>query len=97
MLTVAQAVWITNLNTYSDTASSHKESLDVLRGNGDFVHYVTSVALQKVEQMSDKGTCDGSASLDKSKVVRQIYTLARWVNRTAQQDEKLDEPQVLVI
>ncbi|XP_041370521.1 Fanconi anemia group I protein-like [Gigantopelta aegis] len=61
----------------SDTVSDQKESLDVLRGNADFVQYVTSVALQKVEQISEKGTCDGCANINKNTVIRQIYVLAR--------------------
>ncbi|XP_048249251.1 Fanconi anemia group I protein-like isoform X2 [Haliotis rufescens] len=61
----------------SDTSTVHGDSLAVLRGCPEFLQYITSVALQKVQQIADKGTCDGAAGIGKERLLSHCYSLAR--------------------
>lgn len=61
---------------FSDETPSHKESLEHLRVNSDFVGYIVLVALQKLQQLVDKGTCD-ETNCSPQKVFEYCCTLAR--------------------
>jgi Fanconi anemia group I protein len=45
---------------YSDSTPSHQQSLSVLRENQQFTQYIVSLAVLKVHQIQDFGTCDGA-------------------------------------
>ncbi|XP_025095765.1 Fanconi anemia group I protein-like isoform X2 [Pomacea canaliculata] len=61
---------------FNDETPSHKESLEHLRVNSDFVGYIVLVALQKLQQLVDKGTCD-ETNCSPQKVFEYCCTLAR--------------------
>lgn len=59
----------------NDTAPSHQESVQVLRDNMEFRKYVMGVALQKIQQIQDKGVCDGMEVGDSNKIRQLICSL----------------------
>lgn len=62
----------------SDEAPSHRESVEVLNSNADLTAHFMAVALQKLQQVADKGTCDG-ANCSKDKLFQHCCTLGRFV------------------
>eukprot|EP00057_Strongylocentrotus_purpuratus_P022740 XP_011677214.1 PREDICTED: Fanconi anemia group I protein [Strongylocentrotus purpuratus] len=62
---------------YSDEMPSHQEGLDLLRENTDFCRYVVSTAVQKLEQMKEKGQCDGPQGTHPDKLYQHCCTIAR--------------------
>lgn len=42
-----------------DSAQSREEALSVFRSNAEFVRYVVSVAVQKIQQLEETGHTDG--------------------------------------
>ena len=64
---------------FSDDVPRHQESARLLRENVDFTRYVVAVALQKIQQIADRGTCDGAEGADQKKIFAYISQLARSV------------------
>ena len=57
---------------------AHQEGIDLLRENADFCRYVVSSALQKVEQMREKGQCDGPQGTHRERLYQHLSTIARY-------------------
>ena len=68
--------WFSHLY-FSDDVPRHQESARLLRENVDFTRYVVAVALQKIQQIADRGTCDGAEGADQKKIFAYISQLAR--------------------
>jgi hypothetical protein len=60
-------------------APSDRDNLTGLREDLEFFTYVLNVAHQKVHQIQDKGSCDGPEGKEKSKLIKYICQLGRWV------------------
>ena len=60
----------------SDENPEHREGVQQLRANVEFGAHVVAVALQKLQQMVDKGTCDG-AGCGQDKLFTHCCTLGR--------------------
>lgn len=61
----------------SETAPSLTENLKILREDVDFRRHIVNVALQKIQQVQEKGACDGAEGGDKNKVLQHLITLAK--------------------
>ncbi|XP_070212059.1 Fanconi anemia group I protein-like [Littorina saxatilis] len=61
---------------FGDETPDHKEGVELLQGNPDFGSHVVAVALQKLQQVADKGTCDG-ANCSPKKCFTLCCTLGR--------------------
>ncbi|XP_055955282.1 Fanconi anemia group I protein [Patella vulgata] len=61
----------------TDFSAKHKTAYDVLRTNLDFMKHIVTTAVNKLHQYSDKGVCDGSAGLDKSKLMNHCCQLGK--------------------
>ncbi|XP_071497957.1 Fanconi anemia group I protein-like [Diadema antillarum] len=62
---------------YSDEIPAHQEGIDLLRKNADFCRYVVSAAVQKMEQMKEKGECEGPQGTQPSRLYQHCCTIAR--------------------
>ncbi|KAM9375874.1 Fanconi anemia group I protein [Pholidichthys leucotaenia] len=64
--------FISNLITvlFRDNTQSREEALSVLRLNGDFVRYVLSVVVQKIQQLEETGHTDGPDGQNADKIFR---------------------------
>ena len=60
----------------SDENPEHREGVEQLRANVEFGAHVVAVALQKLQQIVDKGTCDG-AGCGQDKLFTHCCTLGR--------------------
>ncbi len=49
----------------------------VLKENGDFMLYVITVAMQKIQQISDIGTCDGPDGHNQKKLFAYMAQISR--------------------
>lgn len=65
------------LESRSETAPSLTENLKILREDIDFRRHIVNVALQKIQQVQEKGACDGAEGGDKNKVLQHLITLAK--------------------
>lgn len=65
------------LESHSETAPSLTENLKILREDTDFRRHIVNVALQKIQQVQEKGACDGAEGGDKNKVLQHLITLAK--------------------
>ncbi|XP_022096600.1 Fanconi anemia group I protein-like [Acanthaster planci] len=63
---------------FSDDAPDHQECLDMLREKPDFVRYVVSIAVQKIQQLGDKGHCDGPEGSN----LEKLYSLCCSISKT---------------
>ncbi|XP_076434906.1 Fanconi anemia group I protein-like [Babylonia areolata] len=61
---------------FSDESPDRREGVEVLRGSEDFGGHVVAVAIQKLQQVVDKGTCDG-ANCGSEKLFTHCCTLGR--------------------
>ncbi|XP_077992604.1 Fanconi anemia group I protein-like [Glandiceps talaboti] len=62
---------------FIDDIPSHQESLTVLRENQDFLRLIVNVSLQKIQQIHDKGQCDGPGGENRDKIYKYCTTMAR--------------------
>nr|XP_054766661.1 Fanconi anemia group I protein-like [Lytechinus pictus] len=62
---------------YSDEMPAHQEGLELLRENADFCRYVISTAVQKLEQMKEKGQCDGPQGTHPDRLYQHCCTISR--------------------
>ncbi|XP_070540770.1 Fanconi anemia group I protein-like [Ptychodera flava] len=62
---------------FCDSVPGHQESLKSFREDQDFVRYIVNVSLQKIQQINDKGQCDGPEGCDKDRIYRYCTTMAR--------------------
>ncbi|KAK2176099.1 hypothetical protein NP493_683g02030 [Ridgeia piscesae] len=60
-----------------DDLPAHQRCLDVLRQNSCFMRYIVNVALQKVQQVSDRGSCDGPGGSDGEKLFKYVTSISR--------------------
>ena len=67
-------IWVFTL--CSDENPEHREGVEQLRANVEFGAHVVAVALQKLQQIVDKGTCDG-AGCGQDKLFTHCCTLGR--------------------
>ncbi|XP_060066716.1 Fanconi anemia group I protein-like [Ylistrum balloti] len=75
----------------NDTALSHQESVQTLRDNMDFRKYVMGVALQKIQQVQDKGVCDGLEASDSNKIRHLICSLGSTFLKHYSENQKPSE------
>lgn len=64
-----------------DNTQSKEEALSVLRSSGEFVRYVVSVALQKIQQLEDTGHTDGPDGQNRDRTFQflcEMTRLDRW-------------------
>ena len=66
------------VSCFSDEIPSHQESVRQMRENVEFTRYVVTVALQKIQQITDRGQCDGAEGHDQKKIFAYISQLARY-------------------
>ena len=62
---------------FSDTIPSHQEALKTLRANVEFTKFIVSVAVQKLQQVNERGVCDGAEGQDKAKVFKYCCQITR--------------------
>ena len=62
---------------FRDDVPGEQESVDMLRQNTDFLKYILNVILQKLQQIQEKGQCDGAESKDKTKLFKYCCTMGR--------------------
>ncbi|XP_038070700.1 Fanconi anemia group I protein-like isoform X2 [Patiria miniata] len=62
---------------FTDDNPDNQECLAVLREQSDFVRYVVGTAIQKVQQLNDKGHCDGPAGTNQEKLYRFCCLVSR--------------------
>ncbi|XP_036431780.1 Fanconi anemia group I protein [Colossoma macropomum] len=60
---------------FRDSAQSHEESLSVLRSSGEFMRYIVSVALQKVQQLEETGHTDGPEGQNPDKTFHYLCNI----------------------
>ena len=60
-------------------SESEEESVETLRQSTDFLKYMLGVAIQKLQQIQDKGQCDGAEGKDKTKIFKYCCTIGRLV------------------
>ncbi|XP_012588192.1 PREDICTED: Fanconi anemia group I protein isoform X2 [Condylura cristata] len=60
-----------------DSVQSHEESLSVLRSSAEFLRYVVSVALQKVQQLTETGRVSGPDGQNPEKVFQYLCGITR--------------------
>ncbi|CAH1782677.1 unnamed protein product [Owenia fusiformis] len=61
----------------NDEMPDRQESLAILRNSPDFTHHLLSVGVQKLQQISDKGTPDEAEDVTHKKLLEYVTTLAR--------------------
>ncbi|XP_062998739.1 Fanconi anemia group I protein [Elgaria multicarinata webbii] len=62
---------------FRDCSQSHEESLAVLRSSSEFMRYVVSVALQKVQQLEETGQTDGPDGQNQEKMFQNLCKITR--------------------
>ncbi|XP_008118382.2 Fanconi anemia group I protein isoform X1 [Anolis carolinensis] len=62
---------------FRDSSFNHEESLAILRSSSEFMHYAVSVALQKVQQLEDKGQTDGPDGQNQEKNFQSLCKITR--------------------
>ena len=61
----------------SDDTPDRQECLIMLRDQSDFVRYIVCIALQKIQQVNDKGHCDGPAGSNMEKLYQFCCSVSR--------------------
>ena len=51
-----------------------------MRASSDFARYILGVALQKLQQIDDKGSCDGAEGHDKDKLFKYSTDVAKYAD-----------------
>ncbi|OWF38448.1 Fanconi anemia group I protein-like [Mizuhopecten yessoensis] len=74
-----------------DSAPSHQESVQALRDNMDFRKYVMGVALQRIQQIQDKGICDGLEAGDSNKIRQLVCSLGSAFLKHYSENQKPEE------
>ncbi len=67
---------------FSDVMPGHQESVLLLKQHLDLQRYFVSVSLQKLTQISDKGTCDGAEGNNKDKLFKYVCNIAKSVHQS---------------
>ncbi|KAM5291788.1 Fanconi anemia group I protein [Ctenodactylus gundi] len=62
---------------FRDNIQSHEESLSVLRSSPEFMRYVVSIALQKVQQLNTAGHVSGPDGQNSDKVFQNLCDITR--------------------
>ncbi|XP_018427387.1 PREDICTED: Fanconi anemia group I protein [Nanorana parkeri] len=62
---------------FRDSTRAHEESLGVLRANLDFMRYMVSIALQKIQQLKETGVTDGPDGQNSDKMFHSICEITR--------------------
>ncbi|XP_078310521.1 Fanconi anemia group I protein-like isoform X2 [Crassostrea virginica] len=75
----------------SETAPSLIENLKILREDLDFRKHVVGVALQKIQQVQEKGVCEGAEGGDKNKVLQHLINLAKMFITYYTENQRPDE------
>uniref|UniRef100_A0A670YG23 FA complementation group I n=1 Tax=Pseudonaja textilis TaxID=8673 RepID=A0A670YG23_PSETE len=65
------------ISLFRDCAQSHEESLAVLRSSTEFMRYVVTVALQKVQQLDETGQTDGPEGENPGKMFQYLCKITR--------------------
>ncbi|KAH0620036.1 hypothetical protein JD844_014548 [Phrynosoma platyrhinos] len=65
------------LSLARDSSLNHEESLAVLRSSSEFMHYAVNVALQKVQQLEEKGQTDGPDGQNQEKIFQNVCKITR--------------------
>lgn len=60
-----------------DSTQSREEALSVFRSNAEFVRYVVSVAVQKIQQLEETGHTDGPDGQNTEKMFRFLCDMTR--------------------
>lgn len=60
-----------------DSTQSREEALSVFRSNAEFVRYVVSVAVQKIQQLEETGHTDGPDGQNTEKTFRFLCDMTR--------------------
>lgn len=60
-----------------DSTQSRKEALSVFRSNAEFVRYVVSVAVQKIQQLEETGHTDGPDGQNTEKTFHFLCEMTR--------------------
>lgn len=61
-----------------DNTQSREEALSVFRSNAEFVRYVVSVAVQKIQQLEETGQTDGPDGQNTEKMFHILCKMTRW-------------------
>ena len=64
---------------FSDRLPAHQQCLQVLRGKTEFCRYVAGVAAQKVQQVMERGWCDGPQGHNSEKLFTHCARIAKYV------------------
>lgn len=72
---------------------SDEESVDTLRQNTDFLKYMLGVAIQKLQQIQEKGQCDGAEGKDKTKIFKYCCTIGSVLLSYYVKEQKADSEQ----
>ncbi|CAO2614145.1 Fanconi anemia group I protein homolog [Lemmus lemmus] len=62
---------------FRDSIQSHEESLSVLRSSNEFMHYAVNVALQKVQQLIQRGHVSGPDGQSPDKIFQNLCDITR--------------------
>ncbi|XP_029411826.1 Fanconi anemia group I protein isoform X2 [Nannospalax galili] len=62
---------------FRDSIQSHEESLSVLRSSNEFMYYVVTVALQKVQQLIQRGHICGPDGQNPEKIFHNLCDITR--------------------
>ena len=65
------------LHFFRNDVPGEQETVDTLRQNTDFLKYILNVTLQKLQQIQEKGQCDGAEGKDKTKLLKYCCTMGR--------------------
>lgn len=60
-----------------DSTLSREEALSVFRSNAEFVRYVVSVAVQKIQQLEETGHTDGPDGQNTEKMFHFLCDMTR--------------------
>ncbi|XP_045417679.1 Fanconi anemia group I protein isoform X3 [Lemur catta] len=62
---------------FRDSTQSHEESLSVLRSSNEFMRYAVNVALQKVQQLKERGHVSGPDGQNPEKIFYNLCDITR--------------------
>lgn len=65
------------LSLSRDSVQSHEESLSVLRSSNEFMHYAVNVALQKVQQLIQRGHVSGPDGRNPDRIFQNLCDITR--------------------
>ncbi|XP_056004226.1 Fanconi anemia group I protein-like [Ostrea edulis] len=75
----------------SETAPSLTENLTILRENTDFRRHIVNVALQKIQQIQEKGVCDGAEGGDRTKLLQHLINMAKIFITYYTENQRMEE------